>query len=279
MALWPANRRDGLGFNPYRYTGQPTALRYVPLSGSRFNPNTVKTWSKRSAIPQGYSAGGAYTLPLIAGGISGKGRISFFGAAALTNAMTLAGNGVMSFAASPAPLGLVVRLSGTGSMSFASTGRLSLTIGLSGGGSFGVSGTARLSMLVPFSGSAVMRLTGAANLKGTLRLSGSWGGATPLSPEGLAQAVWNGAASGFNQPGTMGEKLNASGAGGNPWSVTLEGTYTAADLLRLIASMAASDAEGLEGANPVFKSLDGTKDRIVATQTGGDRTIISRDPS
>lgn len=51
-------------------------------------------------------------------------------------------------------------------------------------------------------------------MRGNLKLDGSWGGATPLSPEGLAAAVWGALAAQNNVPGTMGDLLNAAGGGG-----------------------------------------------------------------
>jgi hypothetical protein len=111
-------------------------------------------------------------------------------------------------------------------------------------------------------------------------MEGSWGGAPELSPEGLAQAVWNGLAASYNTAGTMGALVNASGAGGDPWAVTLEGSYTAADLLRIVSAVMAGDASGTnQPGTTVFKSVDGTKDRVTATQTEGARTITALDAS
>lgn len=61
------------------------------------------------------------------------------------------------------------------------------------------------------------------------------------------------------------------------WDATLEDTYTAKQLMRLLSAVAQGDATGLESGNPVFKSIDGTKDRVEATYSGGTRTVSSRD--
>lgn len=47
-----------------------------------------------------------------------------------------------------------------------------------------------------------------------------------LSPENLAAAVWNSIAASFNTSGTMGEIMNNVGAGADPWSTVLPGSYT-----------------------------------------------------
>lgn len=69
-------------------------------------------------------------------------------------------------------------------------------------------------MIVPIDGTGAFGLSGLASMRGNLKLDGSWGGATPLSPEGLAAAVWGALAAQNNVPGTMGDLLNAAGGGG-----------------------------------------------------------------
>lgn len=59
----------------------------------------------------------------------------------------------------------------------------------------------------------------------------------------------------------------------------VEGDVTLKQAIRLLLAAAQGDATGLEGAAPVFKSLDGTKDRITATYSSGTRTVTARDVS
>jgi hypothetical protein len=47
------------------------------------------------------------------------------------------------------------------------------------------------------------------------------GGPTPLSPEGLAAAVWNAILADFNETGSTGAALADAGGSGNPWSALL----------------------------------------------------------
>lgn len=58
----------------------------------------------------------------------------------------------------------------------------------------------------------------------------------------------------------------------------VEGDVTLKQALRLVLAYIAGDATGLDG-NPAFKSLDGTKDRIAGTISGGSRTVTTVDPS
>jgi hypothetical protein len=98
-----------------------------------------------------------------------------------------------------------------------------------------------------------------------------------LTPSNVGAAVWGALASANNAAGTMGEKLNDAGSASNPWTEVIESGLTAAEVLRLIAAALAGDAEGLENGSPVFKSLDGTKDRITGTYSGGVRTVTALD--
>lgn len=58
----------------------------------------------------------------------------------------------------------------------------------------------------------------------------------------------------------------------------VEGGVTLKEALRLMLAYIAGDATGLDG-NPAFKSLDGSKDRIAGTISGGNRTVSTVDPS
>lgn len=59
----------------------------------------------------------------------------------------------------------------------------------------------------------------------------------------------------------------------------VEGDLTLKQALRILLSHAAGDATGLEGPNPVFKSLDGTKTRIAGMYASGARTVTTLDGS
>lgn len=74
-------------------------------------------------------------------------------------------------------------------------------------------------------------------------------------------------------------QLLAASPSGSAWDEVIESGYTAGQIMRLLASVAQGDAAGLEGSGPVFKSIDGTKDRVTAAYASGTRTITGRDVS
>jgi hypothetical protein len=103
-----------------------------------------------------------------------------------------------------------------------------------------------------------------------------------LSPESLASSVWSALASQYNQSGTMGEKLNGAGSAGNPWTEIIEGTYTAAEVMRMLVAVAAGKTtitdNGNNTATVVFRDLTDTEDRVTATMEGSERINITLNP-
>jgi len=66
-----------------------------------------------------------------------------------------------------------------------------------------------------------------AELKGTLSMSASiYVNQSEATVQQIVEGVWNAIAADFNTAGTMGNKLNSAGSGGDPWSTDLPGTYT-----------------------------------------------------
>lgn len=132
-----------------------------------------------------------------------------------------------------------------------------------------------LAQLVSFingSGSTSSTLTGTGAMSADILAYGE------LTPEGIRDSIWNALATQYNRTGTMGEKVNDAGSASNPWTEIIETGLSAGEILKLLLSVAAGDATGLD-ESAVFKSVDGTKNRITATISGENRTITSRDPS
>jgi hypothetical protein len=73
------------------------------------------------------------------------------------------------------------------------------------------------------------------------------------------------------------EALSPTGLARSVWEKIIDSGFTAEQVVRLLAAHAAGAASGLESGAPVFKSLDGGKDRITGTYAAGTRTITGRD--
>jgi hypothetical protein len=100
-----------------------------------------------------------------------------------------------------------------------------------------------------------------------------------LTPTGIAKAVWNSLASENDVAGSMGEKLNAAGAAGDPLLGIIEDGETLRETMRLLRAVLLGNGEGLEGSTMTFKSKDGTITRVTATYNAGTRTITLVDAS
>jgi hypothetical protein len=240
--------------------------------------NAYEVYDPLAAIPLGYSNG--WIPPKTAGGLSSHnallGDSSFSGAGALglNGEASLTGDGTISAATGQLVISMLASLVGSGTITAGDLrGFLNGVANLSGGGT--LEGT------INAIGFALANLEGAGTASGTINATGAMAAEilaySALTPEGIRDSIWNASAASYNDTGTMGEKLNASGSASNPWIEVIESGLTAAEILRLIAAAVQGNATGLEDGSPVFKGLDGTTDRITATYVAGTRVITSRD--
>ena len=230
---------------------------------------------------------------------------------------TLAGTGNLNGALG-ALVSIVASLNGSGSLNGQIAGALQAIASLSGSGDLQGAITATVSLIASLNGTSsltsviignwnmVCSILGQNNLTSSIEakaylgsnilssnnlvinngavvgsLSANITSLSELSPESLASNVWSALASKYNVAGTMGEKLNGAGSAGNPWTEIIEGTYTAAEVMRLLASVAAGKTtivdNGDNTATVVFRDLEDTTDRVTATMDGSERTGVAID--
>lgn len=114
-------------------------------------------------------------------------------------------------------------LSGAGSLSVNLSLTLDLAAALIGAGD--ISGA--LNLLIPIE----VALNGTGNLSAALKgnadlASNIYVNQSDATVEQIVNGVWNAVASQYNQSGTMGEKLNAAGTAGDPWTTDLSSYNT-----------------------------------------------------
>lgn len=191
--------------------------------------HNVSGQTEKSSFSNGYNPPYSWVLAPKSGGISSILRISGSGSITLNLAAgknivaSLSGNGSLT-AGLDLIISLASSLSGTGSISSASLNApLQLAASLSGSGSV----SAQLNAL----GNLVSALIGSgaidADIYALANMEADITPFTTLSPENLAASVWNAVAADFNISGTTGEKLNAAGTAGDPWTTDLTGYNTA----------------------------------------------------
>ncbi len=116
------------------------------------------------------------------------------------------------------------------------------------------------------------------------RFFGDGGNSAPAGA--TAAQIWNyvlsnGKTAGQNlvENNTMLLALTANPGG---WGQVLEGTYTAADLLRIIAAVAAGQSRitnlGGGNAHVEFDAVDASEVRVAAEMTGSERTSLTLTP-
>ena len=267
-------------------TGQgkdPAAFGGSGANRGRFNS---PDWSALSGAPDGYRPPYTWILPQTAGSLASRNMVVGSGSLAATGTLAKL---------------LVSAMTGTGSLSATGTlvvpifsnmvglGTLAILAGTPTGiGQLlgGAVGAAVMAAdLTDSPGWLLVNMAGTGNLAADPLDSPGWlvADITPfsvLSPQSLAAAVWDADALLSDNVGTMGEKLNDAGSASNPWTEVIEGTYTAAELLRVIAAALAGELSGAGGATITILGVDGATDRIVATVTpDGNRTNVTLDGS
>lgn len=163
-------------------------------------------------------------------------------------------------------------LSGSGDLTATILGQLQAAVAMAGSGDLtgSMAGVATLAAALQGQGGLDAVIAAIGSMRLDVVVTG-----TGLTLENVAAAVWQAQAQANDVPGSMGALLNAAGAGGDPWAVQLEGTYTAADLLRIMAAVLAGEVEGMEGLSPVFKAVGGTVARVSADVTAdGNRPDV-----
>jgi len=196
-------------------------------------------WEPKSGVPDGYRPPSAWIIPQVSGGIASRYVIG-----------------------------------GTGTLTASGALGRNLLATIAGSGSLAADVTALGWMLGNLEGSGT--LTGVRYATGALEADIT--PFTTLSPENLASAVWSAVAADNNDTGTMGEKVNDAGSASNPWTEVIEGSYTAAEMLRIIAAALAGELAGAGTTTITIQGIDATTDRIVATVDGtGNRTAVTLD--
>lgn len=233
----------------------------------------------KSGVPDGYRPSYCWVIPQTAGAlasrniIAGTGAFTASGAMGVNGAAALTGTGSLT-ATGALIVSAVAALTGSGSLTGNIVAVLDAVAALTGTGSLSGAMTAYGALAAALAGVGALTAPG----YGIGHMEADISPFTELSPENLAASVWNALAADFNDVGTMGEKMNDAGSGSNPWTEVIEGTYTAAEMLRIIAAALAGELSGAATTTITIQGIDGATDRIIATVTSdGDRTAVALD--
>lgn len=289
----------GLFFNGYRHNGRTRIIGATNTDG--YNPYITQTWKSAPgrqrcitlsdgmdnggyvSVPDGRSPEYSWVMPQKAGRVSsrneitgggtlsatllsvrlmeaafdGEGELTAFGGLVVQMLAGITGSGTISNADAKAFLAMVAAFTGSGALAATATGFAELITNLTGSGTLDDS-----------------VISGIAELTADLVVTGAG-----LTTANVGGAVWSALAALNNAAGTMGEKLNDAGSAANPWTEVIESGYSAADILRLLAAVAAGKTNIDSGAETTvtFRNLADSKDRVSAEMEGSERVSVTLD--
>lgn len=252
MPLYPSNTNRLDGFNPLRLSTH-AGFQSLENSVNRRVSTYAGEWqAETSSHPNGAAPRLAMWLPLVSGGMSARSAASITGAANLLSGGPMSATFAADLTADTPSMSLITSMEASFAGSSDWDASLRLTIGMEATFTATFTGSSNLAMIVPMGNTTFTSgISGAADLKGYLSMSAEFGGAEPLSPAGLATAVW---------------------------AEVLESGYSSADIMRIMAASLAGKTSGQPSA-PVFRSIDDSADRITATvDDDGNRTAITLAP-
>lgn len=182
---------------------------------------------KFSAIPNGYVHPACWAMAQQSGGLASYKQLT--AAISETDAQLALGINVdaglsASLSISNAPLALIVALEAALSAGIALTQAqlaiiLLLEADLTANGSFT---DAQLGNILGLTASLSASMTVTNSITTLVNISADIGGAEALSPQGLANAVWNAQTSLYQDVGSTGKALTDAGGAGNPWAAIVD---------------------------------------------------------
>lgn len=232
---------NGIGLQSASAAYAPSRNQLGPQQANMLNKYVGEgNLSKGAAVPNGYRQPYSWFLPMNpkTGGLSstigdlsiwngavGRGTDSGFAAGGLNGVSMMTGSGQINSATMSLILYAIAALQGIGQISPNPllSGKLEAAATLAGQGNFSGALGAISSAICAMQGSGTV--SNASVLTADAYMTASITPFTTLSPQSLAAAVWNALAAEFEASGSMGQKLNAAGTAGDPWTAAVPGAY------------------------------------------------------
>jgi hypothetical protein len=248
--------------NPGKFTGTVSGQSGNIVKGgfrNRFAGGTNGLTKIFGGYANGHLGPSSFVLPQSSGSISSytESRASMAqGVIVLTLAIPADASGSMVLTANTASLDLLVELIASGTLVLSvDSAVLSSAVDMIVNGSMNITvNSAILGGIFGILANGTMIIVPSGTITAEAFMEAASGGPTPLSPEGLANAVW---------------------------SQIIESDYTSSELLRLLVAVAAgkTDIVDLGGglATVKFRDILDTKDRVTASMTDSERTTVTLD--
>lgn len=176
-----------------------------------------------SGVPRGYNMG-ALLLPLKPGGMSvfADPTVLTVVSADAKAGRNLIASSSMAISVTNAQADQIVALVASGVLTLAvANANMSSAAAMSGSSSCAITGDLSLGGIIPVGASASCVISGDVTMTALAFMIAEAGGPTELSPQGLANAVWDTVLAEHVDAGTTGAALADAGGAGNPWSADL----------------------------------------------------------
>ena len=224
--------------------------------------------SNKSSLPEGM-APNAYLGPIAAGGIAADASDSVTSANDITanaQSASVMGSTMVSASTIQGAVGLVVPMAADLLSACTVSADTKLSLQLAANLASQGQAVAALGAIANVVCAMTSAGTCAADLKGSVRMGGTMSTAGDiLTAQAVASEVWSALASAFNQPGSMGAKLNAAGSASNPWTDPV-GAQVAAFVERIKLLI---EADEVHTASLVRKLQAGTDTVLLEKQHSG----------
>lgn len=242
--------------NPMRQLAAPLAgsVERAAWHGAGSRRSSFTALNAESGYPDGVRHPASWCMAPVAGGLASRYEVEAdftLGSLNLAEGRNVEGSTSATFTLGDAQLELVVSASGAVTFTFTTDGNLAGSLAAVGDTTVTFTvGTATLGAIIDALGATTATFTPGGTSTAIGVLAGDITPFTELSPQSLADAVWG---------------------------AIIESGLSAEEVIRIILATTSNDGTGLESGAPTFKSVDGSKNRIEATYSGGVRTVTARD--
>ena len=216
--------------NPGTFGGAFTNQTGNYIKGGLRNRNAGGFNNRFSAYPSGYLAPNSFILPQKAGAISSYtlSRGAIVPSVDLIPARPMIATSSMVITVTNAQLDQIVSAVANGTLTIQKLDAiLAGAAALDANGTLVITSSAASGAIFSVTADSSGLLSVGVTLTALAFMDAESGGPTPLSPEGLARAVWDENIADHLNTGSTGKALSDAGAAGNPWSTPLSGNDTA----------------------------------------------------
>ena len=216
----------------------------IAQNRSNFNTNasfknSYTHFGKLAAYPSGYYPPYAYSMPMSTGAMSSFTQSYSF----ITPTVNLAGGRNLEFLAAStiinvnAELQQIVTFIASSLMTLSTSADINASVNMQASAVLQLTTVANIQAIIDVLASSSMTITPNVLLTALAHMNAEAGGPTPLSPEGLANAVWDKILADHQITGSTGKALSDAGGAGNPWSADLSTNNTAGTFGALVQKL------------------------------------------